>query len=178
MFEQILNFWFVETKPEQRWKVDPAFDETIRRRFAEIHGAANLGELWQWRAHARGRLAEVIILDQFSRNMFRGTGRAFASDALALVLSQVAVAVGHDKALPPEERVFLYMPFEHSESRLVHVEALRLFGSLGLPDFYEYELRHKAIVDRFGRYPHRNEALGRPSTPAELEFLAQPGSRF
>lgn len=178
MFEQVLDFWFVETKPQQRWKVDPAFDAAIRNRFGDLHLAANRGELWPWRTHARGRLAEIIILDQFSRNMYRDTARAFASDAMALVLAQEAVAAGHDQALPPAERVFLYMPFEHSESRLVHSEALRLFASLGLPDFHEYELRHKAIVDRFGRYPHRNAALGRPSTPEELAFLAQPGSRF
>jgi uncharacterized protein (DUF924 family) len=178
MFEQILDYWFLEIKPEQRWRVDPIFDEATRQRFGELHRAASLGELWQWRAQARGRLAEIIILDQFSRNMYRGTSQAFASDAMALALAQEAVAGGHDGVLPPEERVFLYMPFEHSESRSIHVEALRLFGSLGLPDFYDYELRHKAIVDRFGRYPHRNVALGRSSTPEELEFLSQPGSRF
>lgn len=178
MPDEVLQFWFVETEPAQHWRADPAFDELIRRRFAEVHRAANKGELWEWRAQPRGRLAEIIVLDQFSRNLYRGSGQAFASDAMALALAQEAVAGGHDRALTAQERVFLYLPYEHSESRRVHEEAARLFESLGLADYYDYELRHKAIIDRFGRYPHRNDALGRASTPEELEFLSQPGSRF
>ena len=178
MFEEVLEFWFKEIQPEQQWRVDPGLDDAIRQRFGELHRAANLGELWSWRSQARGRLAEIIVLDQFSRNMHRGTREAFASDAMALALAQEAVAGGHDAVIPAEQRVFLYMPFEHSESKLVHIEAMRLFGSLGLPYYLDYELRHKAIIDRFGRYPHRNDVLGRTSTPEELAFLEQPGSRF
>ena len=117
MFDQVLDFWFAEIQPEQRWTVDPRFDEMIRQRFGDLHRAANQGELWQWRVQARGRLAEIIVLDQFSRNMYRGTSRAFASDAMALVLAQEAVAGKHDSTIPAQERAFLYMPFEHSESR-------------------------------------------------------------
>jgi len=174
----VLSFWFAEIEPAQWWKVDPAFDEGIQARFGELHRSAHLGELWPWRSAPLGRLAEVIVLDQFSRNIHRGTAQAFASDAMALALAQEAVAGAHDLALPVEKRAFLYMPYQHSESRLVHIEAERLFASLGLRDHHDFELRHKAIIDRFGRYPHRNPALGRASTPEELEFLEQPGSRF
>jgi uncharacterized protein (DUF924 family) len=173
MFEQVLQFWFVETAPAQWWKVDPAFDFRIADRFTEVHSAAIAGELYAWRTQPRGRLAEVLVLDQFSRNLFRGQAKAFAADPLALVLAQEAVAGAHDAVLTPDERVFQYMPYMHSESRLVHKEAERLFGQLGRPDNYNFELRHKAIVD-----PHRNIALGRTSTAEELEFLKQPGSSF
>lgn len=178
MFEDILRFWFAEIDPKQWWKVDPRFDEAIRARFGELHRSASLGELWEWRAEPRGRLAEIIVLDQFSRNLYRGTAQAFACDAMALALAQEAVAGAHDSALPPQERVFLYMPYQHSESRVVHVEAERLFRALALSDYFDYELRHKAIIDRFGRYPHRNAALGRDSSPEEIEFLRKPGSGF
>jgi uncharacterized protein (DUF924 family) len=178
MLEQVLRFWFFETAPAQWWKVDPAFDSKIADRFAGAHSAAMAGELYEWRTQPRGRLAEVLVLDQFSRNLYRGQAKAFAADPLALVLAQEAVAGAHDTALSLDERVFLYMPYMHSESRLVHQEAERLFGLLGRPDNYNFELRHRAIVDRFGRYPHRNIALGRTSTAEELEFLKQPGSGF
>lgn len=178
MFEDVLHFWFAEIEPMQWWKADPSFDVAIRERFGELHRSANLGELWEWRTEPRGRLAEIIVLDQFSRNLYRDTARAYASDAMALVLAQEAVAGSHDSVLPPKERVFIYMPYQHSESRPVHVEAERLFRALALSDHYEYELRHKAIIDRFGRYPHRNDALGRESSSEELQFLEQPGSHF
>ncbi len=178
MFEQVLQFWFVEIAPAQWWKVDPAFDLRIADRFTEVHNAAIAGELYAWRTQPRGRLAEVLVLDQFSRNLYRSQAKAFAADPLALVLAQEAVAGAHDAVLTPDERVFLYMPYMHSESRIVHKEAERLFGLLGRPDNHNFELRHKTIVDRFGRYPHRNIALGRTSTAEELEFLKQPGSSF
>lgn len=173
----ILHFWFQETTPAQWWKVDAAFDALIRERFAEVHAQANRCELFEWRATPQGRLAEVIVLDQFSRNMFRGTPLAFASDGLALALAQEAVACGAAKALSPVELPFLYMPFMHSESRTMHVVAERLFREAGLPNL-DFELRHKAIIDRFGRYPHRNAIFGRESTAEELEFLKLPGSSF
>jgi uncharacterized protein (DUF924 family) len=178
MFENVLRFWFSEIKPAQWWKVDPAFDSMMAQRFADLHAAAVAGELHAWRSQPRGRLAEVLVLDQFSRNLFRGQSRAFAADPLALVLAQEAVASGHDRALPVDERIFLYMPYMHSESRLIHAEAERLFGTLDRPDNLNFERRHKAIIDQFGRYPHRNVALGRTSTQEELEFLKQPGSSF
>jgi uncharacterized protein (DUF924 family) len=178
MIDSVLQFWFIETKPAQWWRVDPAFDALISERYAALHTAACAGELYAWRAQPRGRLAEILILDQFSRNLFRGQGKAFAADPLALVLAQEAIAGGHDAALTTDERLFVYMPYMHSESRVIHSEAERLFRLLGRPDNFDFELRHKAIIDRFGRYPHRNDALGRVSTAEEVAFLKQPGSRF
>ncbi|HET7793864.1 MAG TPA: DUF924 family protein [Rhizobacter sp.] len=176
--EDVLRFWFEETRPAQWWTVSDAFDQLCLVRFGALHRAAAQGELFGWRTEPRGRLAEVILLDQFSRNLYRGQARAFACDPLALGLAQEAVAGGADQALSPIERTFLYMPYMHSESRVIHVEAERLFRLNGLKDNHDFELRHKAIVDRFGRYPHRNAVLGRESTPEELTFLQQPGSRF
>jgi uncharacterized protein (DUF924 family) len=174
----ILNFWFDEITPAQWWKVDPAFDESIASRFGALHAAAVQGELFDWRGDAPGRLAEVIVLDQFSRNIHRGTAGAFAADAMALALAQEAVASGIDRQLAPQRRLFLYMPYMHSESKLVHVEAERLFTDLGIQDNLDFERRHRAIVDRFGRYPHRNELLGRTSSDEEVAFLQTPGSSF
>ncbi len=176
--QEVLQFWFVETPPRMWWVADPVFDVTVGARFSALHQAATAGELFGWRREAEGRLAEIIVLDQFSRNLCRGTPRAFASDTMALVLAQEAVAAGCDLALAPQQRAFLYMPYMHSESRLVHEHAERLFAALGLPENHSSALRHKAIIDRFGRYPHRNAALGRVSTPEELAFLQQPGSGF
>jgi uncharacterized protein (DUF924 family) len=139
---------------------------------------AALGELAAWRGTPDGRLAEVIVLDQFSRNLFRDDARAFAADGMALVLAQEAIRAGADRDMPAPRRAFFYMPFMHSESRAIHVQAERLFSQPGLENNYAFELKHKAIVDRFGRYPHRNRVLGRASTPDELAFLEQPGSSF
>lgn len=178
MYDEILNFWFVESSPRMWWKADSAYDAAIAERFGAVHSAAVLGELYEWRASPGGRLAEIIVLDQFSRNLFRGTAKAFANDPMALALAQEAVAGFQDQGLPSQQRAFLYMPFMHSESRIIHAHAEQLFAALGLDDSYQFELRHKAIIDRFGRYPHRNVALGRESTLEELAFLEQPGSRF
>ena len=177
-FADVLRFWFDEVEPAQWWRADPAFDQTVRERFAAVHRATLRGELSAWRARPDGRLAEIVVLDQFSRNLHRGTALAFAADPTALALAQEAVAGGHDQALPPQRRLFLYMPYMHSESALVHETALRLFEALGLASNLDFERRHKAVVDRFGRYPHRNAILGRASTDEELEFLKQPGSSF
>ena len=178
MHNTVLNFWFHEITPAQWWKVDPAFDQLVAARFAALHGQAMRGELFAWRTDPRGRLAEIIVLDQFSRNMFRGERGAFASDLIALTLAQEAVAAGADLLLPIEERVFLYMPFMHSESKLIHEVAETIFRDNAPGSNYQFELRHKAIIDRFGRYPHRNAILGRESTPEELAFLTEPGSSF
>ena len=178
MHEDLLHFWFHDVQPRQWWAVDPAFDALIRQRFGATLHAAERGELHAWRHTPRGRLAEIIVLDQFSRNAYRGTARAFANDPMALVLAQEAVSGGHDQALDATQRAFLYMPYMHSESPIVHEEALRLFAAPGLEGNYDFELRHKAIIERFGRYPHRNAALGRESTVDEQAFLLQPGSHF
>ncbi|HEY5993634.1 MAG TPA: DUF924 family protein [Gallionellaceae bacterium] len=178
MQREVLKFWFEEAEPAQWWKKDEAFDRLIGARFSALHAQAARCELFAWRKEARGRLAEIIVLDQFSRNLFRGLPGSFAQDALALALAQEAVAAGADAALNPAERSFLYMPYMHSESLKIHEVALELFRANGIPGSLDYELRHQAIIARFGRYPHRNGVLGRASTPEEIEFLRQPGSSF
>jgi len=174
----VLSFWFEEVDPKFWWIKDAAFDEKIRKRFALIHLAATRGELYEWRDTADGRLAEIIVLDQFSRNMFRGTAQAFQSDPIALVLAQEAIRHKYDIELPQDRRFFVYMPFMHSESRAIHEVAVKLFMQGDTSSSLDFEKRHKAIIDRFGRYPHRNAIVGRKSTPEELEFLKEPGSSF
>lgn len=180
MPESVLDFWFVEHGPKQWWRKDAAFDELCRQRFATLHRRAAACELYAWRGSAGGRLAEIMLLDQLSRNMFRDSPRAFAYDAQALTLAQEAVRAGADRdpTLSAQQRQFLLMPYMHSESQQVHVEALRLFTALGDDDVLKFEQRHKDIIDRFGRYPHRNALLGRASSAEEQEFLRQPGSSF
>ncbi len=174
----ILHFWFTELTPKQHFAKDAALDEAIRTRFGATLEAAARCELFAWRATPEGRLAEVLVLDQFSRNVYRDTARAIAQDALALVLTQELVASGQDRSLPLAQRSFAYMPYMHSESALVHAKAVALFSQPGMEDTLRFELRHKEIIDRFGRYPHRNDVLGRTSTPEELAFLSEPGSSF
>lgn len=176
--QDVLHFWFDEAKPEQLFEKDAGFDAEIRRRFGETQAAAARGELASWRATPEGRLAEIIVLDQFSRNLFRDDARAFVTDGMALVLAQEAIRAGADRGMPAMRRAFLYMPFMHSESRAIHAEAERLFRQPGLENNYAFELKHKAIIDRFGRFPHRNRVLGRVSTPEESAFVEQPGSSF
>ena len=176
--QDVLHFWFDEATPEQLFRKDAGFDAEIRRRFGATQRMAARGELATWRDVPAGRLAEIIVLDQFSRNLFRDDARAFATDGMALVLAQEAIRAGADVGMPAPRRAFLYMPFMHSESRAIHVEAERLFRQPGLENNYAFELKHKAIIDRFGRYPHRNRVLGRTSTPEELAFLEQPDSSF
>ena len=176
--QPILHFWFNELTPKQHFVKDAALDETISTRFGDTLAAVAWCELFAWRATAEGRLAEIIVLDQFSRNVYRDTPRAFAQDALALVLAQELVASGRDQSLPLAQRSFAYMPYMHSESALVHTQAVTLFTQLGNQNNLDFELRHKAIIDRFGRYPHRNAILGRTSSAQELAFLSEPGSSF
>lgn len=178
MAAEVLKFWFEELEPQMWWVADPELDRRIRERFATTLEQAVAGELFAWRREPRGRLAEIIVLDQFSRNIHRNTPRAFAQDPVALVLAQEAIAARADRLLSPVERSFLYLPFMHSESRLIHERAEALYRENGIPDNFEFELKHKAVIDRFGRYPHRNAILGRSSTAEELEFLKQPGSSF
>lgn len=178
MYNDILRFWFDEIKPSQWWTADDEFDQLLQVRFGSLHQQAAYCELSAWRREAAGRLAEIIILDQFSRNIYRNQPKAFAQDSMALVLAQEAIAAGVEKLLSPVERSFLYMPFMHSESRVIHETAVELFAANGIDENYDFELKHKVIIDRFGRYPHRNEILQRESTPEEIEFLKQPGSRF
>lgn len=177
-FDTVLHFWFDSLQPAQWWTKDLALDERIRQQFGSLHTQASAGELFPWRDSAEGRLAEVLVLDQFSRHLFRDSARAFAQDGMALALAQEAIAQGFDRTLTPVQRSFLYLPFMHSESALIHEQALRLYTQNGLAENLDFELRHKAIIDRFGRYPHRNAALGRISTAEEIAFLQEPGSSF
>lgn len=177
-YNDVIKFWFEEIDPKQRWVKDPKFDALIAQRFGDLYEKAARGELASWRKNAKGALAEVIILDQFSRNIFRDTPNAFATDELAIEAAKQAIANGFDKEIDEPYLSFLYMPFMHSESKEVHEIAVEMFNKPGMEGAYDYELKHKAIIDRFGRYPHRNEILGRESTPEEIEFLKEDGSSF
>jgi uncharacterized protein (DUF924 family) len=176
--ESVLSFWFEEIEAKQWWTKSAEFDQLIAARFGSLHAAAARCELYAWRETPPGRLAEIIVLDQFSRNMYRDQPQAFACDALALALAQTAVATQADRHLEIRQRAFIYMPYMHSESPLIHSDAQALFSQSGLESSLASEHHHKAIIDRFGRYPHRNAILGRSSTAQELEFLAGPGSSF
>lgn len=178
MYQQIIQFWFEEIDPKKWWIADPEFDRLIENRFLPVMQQAAAGELYPWRGEPKGRLAEIIVLDQFSRNVYRNTPSAFSQDCMALVLAQEAIHVGADRALSEIERNFLFMPFMHSESRQIHTWAEQLFRDHAPKGNYEFELKHKAIIDRFGRYPHRNAILGRESSAEEIEFLKEKGSRF
>ncbi len=174
----ILKFWFVELTTKDWFRKSEALDTTIRQRFDECLQRALACELWEWRTSSGGRLAEILVLDQFSRNIHRDTPQAFQGDALALALSQQAVASGDLEQLPVAWQPFVIMPWMHSESVRIHDAAERLFERAGLEENLRYERRHADIVRRFGRYPHRNGILGRTSTPEEVAFLRQPGSSF
>jgi uncharacterized protein (DUF924 family) len=186
---EILDFWFGAPGSSERgracevwFRKDAAFDDTIRARFGAVVDEAAAGGLTGWDTSDPGALALLVVCDQFPRNLFRGEARAFALDPRALATARRLVAAGRDRALAPLERVFVYLPFEHSESLDDQHEAVRLFTTLRddpqAGGYLEWAVKHFEVVRRFGRFPHRNEALGRVSTPEEIAFLAQPGSRF
>jgi len=174
----VLEFWFGELEPRQWWGSDTELDDEITHRFRELHADAAAGKLYHWREDPSGRLAEIIILDQFSRNICRNTPQAFAYDGMALVLAQEAIRIGADQEFDTPEKAFFYMPYMHSESMAIHTQAVKLFDQPGVEFNLEFEIKHKIIIDRFGRYPHRNNILGRASTPEEMAFLSQPNSSF
>lgn len=174
----VLSFWFNEIEPAQWWVKDEKFDLLIKDKFLTLHQNANKGELFHWRATAKGCLAEIIVLDQFSRNIFRDTADAFSSDPLALALAQEAIAQNKDGELSAAERTFLYMPFMHSESLLIHDIAVKLYQKNGIAANLAFEIKHRDIIEKFGRYPHRNIILNRQSSEEELIFLTQEGSSF
>jgi len=177
-YQEVLSFWFEEIDSSLWWKKDDSFDGLIKDRFLSVHQQAVQCELFEWRVSPEGRLAEVIVLDQFSRNLFRESPQAFAADSLALALAQETISLGCDAELSPIERSFLYMPFMHSESMQIHEVAVGLFEKNGIQSNLEFEHKHRDIIVRFGRYPHRNALLKRASTAEEMEFLKQPGSSF
>ncbi len=187
--EDILAFWFgapVEGATPERnklWFTKSAdTDQLIRSRFLQVHQQAQSGALVHWLDAPRSCLAFSLVTDQFPRNLFRDTPAAFATDALALGAARHALEQGFDRRLQPIERVFLYLPFEHSEDGADQARAVALFDALraegDMDGFYQYALAHQRIIERFGRFPHRNAILGRASSPEEIEFLKEPGSRF
>ena len=178
MFEQVIRFWFSEIDPSKGWVKDTAFDELIRQRFGALHQSVAAGECASWRITAEGRLAEVIVLDQFSRNLYRDQPESFAYDGQALVLAQTAIELGADLALNETMRAFIYMPLMHSESLMIHDEVRRLFDALGNESSILFAHKHRVIIERFGRYPHRNLILKRTSTSEELAFLQESDSSF
>jgi uncharacterized protein (DUF924 family) len=186
----VLDFWFGDptssTHGSNRvewFRKDPAFDASIRARFGALIERGLRGELEAWAATPLGALAQVIVLDQFTRNVFRGTPRAFAGDARALNAARAMVGSRQDDELPPFQRAFVYLPFEHAEGIDMQHEAVRLYTRLVALDpaqagGLDYAERHRDIIERFGRFPHRNDILGRQSTAEEIEFLKKPGSGF
>jgi len=179
MYNDILNFCFNEVGSEKFFEKDIAFDKLLIERYSDILEQAKDAEFYTWRSIIKGRLAEIIILDQFSRNIYRDTPAAFAQDAMSLALAQEAVAAGVLEVLETiDERKFLLMPYMHSESKLIHQQAEKLFKQYTNADTVDAELKHKVIIDRFGRYPHRNDILGRVSSSEEIAFLTQPDSSF
>jgi len=182
---EVLDFWFGPAPHAVRdewFRKDAAFDALIRDRFGRDVASAQAGAFDDWCATPHGALARVVLLDQFTRNIHRDTALAFAGDAVALATADEAVARGYDRALDRYERWFLYMPFEHAESWPMQERSLALFGALaretGETGALEWAQKHAEVIRRFGRYPHRNEVLGRASSDEEMAFLAGPGSRF
>jgi uncharacterized protein (DUF924 family) len=187
--EAVLAFWFGREGEEgygefrDAWfSRDPDFDHEVRDRFEDIYEEAVAGELEAWKEEARSCLALIVVLDQFPRNMFRGDARMYAADELALTAARHAVEHAYDRELSPYERLFLYLPFEHSEDLEDQRRSVELFRGLaaemGSEDLLAYAVRHEEIVERFGRFPHRNEILGRATSPEEAEFLEEPDTSF
>ena len=188
--QAVLDFWFLAPdnpghgQSRAEWfRKDDAFDAQIRERFGALIDTAIDGGLRDWAATPRGALAQILLLDQFTRNVYRDTPRAFAGDAQALELAIALTQDGQDQQLEPTLRAFVYMPFEHAEDLAMQARAVELFQLLtqsreGFESMLDYAQRHQEVIARFGRFPHRNAILGRDSTPEELAFLQQPGSRF
>lgn len=188
-WQPVLDFWFLpETDPghgqsRAEWfRKDPAFDALMHQRFGEEVSRALAGEFVEWDSDPRGALARIILLDQFTRNTFRDTPRAFVGDGRALAAARAVVDSGRDRMLDAVERWFVYLPFEHAEDMAMQERSVALFNTLaaepGMDDIADYAIRHRDIIARFGRFPHRNRILGRASTPEEIDFLKLPGSGF
>jgi uncharacterized protein (DUF924 family) len=169
-----LDYWFGAQTPEQWWKRDPAVDEALRTRFGALHERLANEVPEDWLKTPRGTLAAVMVLDQLPRNLFRGSPRAYATDPKALALAKQGVARGLDASLSKDERTFLYVPFQHSEDAADQAQSVALFERLDDAEALDFAHKHKDIIDRFGRFPHRNTVLGRETTPEEAEFLKGP----
>ena len=188
-YQCILDFWFLPAidpahgaQRSEWFRKDAAFDARIQQRFGDDIERVLTGEFREWDSDPGGALARILLLDQFTRNVFRDSPRAFAGDALAQAAARAVVDAGHDQLLAPSKRWFVYMPFEHAEDIALQERSVALFKALerepGLADIADYAVRHRDIIARFGRFPHRNRILGRTSTAEEVEFLKQPGSGF
>lgn len=195
--EQVLEFWFgtcgadgaIDPTRRKMWFGSGAqHDDEIRRRFGGLHERASRGALDEWAATARGRLALIVVLDQFSRHIYRGTAQAFAQDPPAQELTLAGIDDGIDRELAPVQRSFFYLPLEHAEDRALQARSVECYEQLAAQvaehwrrdyeSFLDYARRHRDVIERFGRFPHRNAALARASTPEEIAFLQQPGSSF
>lgn len=173
---EVLRFWFEETRPQAWFTRDDALDAEIRKRFGALHASLNEKVPASVTTTPLGALATVIVLDQFSRNLFRNSPRAYSADPTACAIAEEAIAAGFDRELNAQQRIFLYMPFQHSEDRAVQARSVELFTQVGDANSLDYARQHRDIVERFGRFPHRNRVLGRESTPEEIEFLkTHPG---
>jgi uncharacterized protein (DUF924 family) len=178
MPREIIDFWFSpETRPHW-FTASEAFDKAVRAHFGALYERAYAGQVDDWASTPHSALALILLLDQVPRNIFRGTARTFASDHKALAFAQKAVSAGFDSEVVKDQRLFFYLPFQHAEDRAIQDEAVRLVAALGDEENTDYARRHRDIIHRFGRFPHRNAQLGRTSTETEIEFLKQPGSSF
>lgn len=177
---EILHFWFEETQSQQWFYKDPQFDALVRDRFSIVHQMAKEGLCDAWQGDEDGCLALTIVLDQFPRHMYRGKPESFAADKKALLTAKYAISRGYDQIMSPVKRGFLYLPFQHSEELHDQKRSVELYGAMKdvNPTGYDYAVRHLKVIEKYGRFPHRNEILGRESTPEEIEYLAQPGSGF
>ena len=175
--EDVIRFWFIEHGMDDWFGGKPEFDAELAAKFAETHGRVAKGEAWGWRGTPRGRLAEVIVLDQFSRQLHRGEAAAFAQDKMALVLAQEVLAQGLDKDMTFFERMFILLPFMHAESAVIQAESMRLHEELRDEKALDFATKHRDCIARFGRYPFRNKALGRQSTPEEVAYMEEVGKR-
>jgi len=174
----VLSFWFAELGPDAWFRKDPATDEKIRARFQILYEVLSKWPVPPALTSPERALATVLVLDQFPRNLFRGSRQAFATDALAREVARGAIEKGFDEGFDKNRRLFFYLPFEHSEDKADQARSVELIAGLGDPDLLDWAVRHRAVVDRFGRFPHRNALLGRVSTPEEAAFLKEPGSSF
>lgn len=177
-YQDVIDFWFEELTPAQRFEKDENIDLKMTERFIALHSSVVAGEYSSWRSEPMGRLAEILVIDQFSRNIYRDDPKSFIYDPMALALAQEAVRGEFNKKMEAKYKQFLYMPYMHSESNMIHNSAMLLFSEPGLEESFDFELKHKSIIERFGRYPYRNSILGRTSTPEEIEFLKQVGPLF
>ena len=175
--EDVIQFWFVDHGKDDWFGGKPAFDAELAAALGNTHPPVARGEAWEWRETAEGRLAEIIVLDQFSRQLHRGSAQAFAQDKMALVLAQEAISAGADQAVEPVRRAFFYLPFMHAESLVIQEEGVRLYEALGDSEQLDFMRKHREVIGRFERFPFRNKALGRESTAEELAYMAEQGDR-